>query len=318
MSKQRQISLKVGFTVLAGLIVLFVFAILVGTNEFLFSRTYTLFINLNNTAGLVDGAPVTLAGYKIGDVKAVEFVVDNNKPVIRVSLRIKKDYKEQIRSDSKVTITSIGILGDKFVDISMGTPAAKSVSENSFLEVEPTFSLDNLARNIAPNMDKFNSIMDNLKSVTDSISKGKGTVGELINNRSAILGINSAIRKIDLALNALNSNRGSIGKLLKDTTLYEGLSSTASNLKRISEGLNGGHGTLGKLITSDSLYTSLVNSSGQLNRFIGRTQNDSTVIGGLLSDRKLYNDINSLIKELNLLISDIKAHPERYVKVSVF
>lgn len=318
MSKQRQISLKVGFTVFTGLIVLFIFAILVGTNEFLFSRTYTLLIDLNNTAGLVNGAPVTLAGYKVGDVKSVDFVVDNNKPVIRVSLRIKREYKDQIRSDSKVRITSIGILGDKFVDISMGTPAAKPVAENSFLEVEPTFSLDNLAKNIAPNIDKFNSIMDNLKTVTDSISKGKGTVGELINKRSAILGINSAIRKLDLVLNALNNNKGSIGKLLHDSSLYENLNRTADNLKRIGEGLNRGNGTLGKLITSDSLYASLINSSRQLNGLLGRTQNDSTVIGGLLSDRKLYNDINSLIKELNLLISDIKAHPEKYVKVSVF
>lgn len=318
MSSNKNISLRVGFTVLAGLIVLFIFAILVGTNEFLFARTYTLFIKLDNTAGLVDGAPVTLAGYKIGDVKAVEFVVINNQPAIRVNLRVKTEFREQIRSDSKVRITSIGILGDKFVDISLGSPGARSVQEGSFLEVEPVFSLDNLAKNIAPNIDKFNSIMDNLKTVTDSISKGKGAVGELINNRSIITGLNDAIRRIDLALGALENKKGSMNKLLNDSTLYTSLSSTALNLKKISEGLNRGQGTLGKLISNDSLYSSLVNSSGQLNHFISRAQADSTVVGGLMGDKKLYRDINILIKELNSLISDIKTHPEKYVKVSVF
>lgn len=318
MSKQRHINLKVGFTVLSGLIVLFIFAILVGTNEFLFSRTYILYINLSNTAGLVDGAPVTLAGYKIGDVKAVEFVVAKNQPVIRVELRIKSEYKEQIRSDSKVRITSIGILGDKFVDISMGSPGAKSVPDDSYLEVEPTFSLDNLAKNIAPNIDKFNSIMDNLKTVTDSIAKGKGTLSELINNRSTVAGLNSTIRKIGLVLNAIANKKGSLNRLLYDSTLYNELSSTALGLKKISDGLNRGHGTLGKLISSDSLYISLVNTSGQLNRFLSKAQNDSTLIGGLLGDSKLNKEINSLVKELNILISDIKEHPERYVKVSVF
>ncbi|MCU7491758.1 MAG: MCE family protein [Ignavibacteria bacterium] len=318
MSNEKNISLRVGFTVLAGLIVLFIFAILVGTNEFLFSRTYTLYIKLSNTAGLVAGAPVTLAGYKVGDVRAVEFVVMNNQPVIRVNLRIKTEYKEQIRSDSKVRITSIGILGDKFVDVSLGNPGARSVPEGSFLEVEPTFSLDNLAKNITPNIEKFNSIIDNIKSVTDSISKGKGTLGELINNRSAIAGINDAIKRIDLALIALENKKGSLGRLLHDSTLYNGLSSTALNLKKLTEGLNRGKGTLGKMIASDSLYSSLVNSSGQLNRFISKAQNDSTVFGGLVGDKKLYRDINLLIQELNSLISDIKTHPEKYVKVSVF
>ncbi|MGE5496816.1 MAG: MlaD family protein, partial [Syntrophothermus sp.] len=227
MSDQKHISLKVGITVLAGLIVLFIFAILVGTNEFLFSRTYTLYIKLNNTAGLVNGAPVTLAGYKIGDVKAVEFVVINNLPAIRVKLRVKTEYKEQIRSDSKVRITSIGILGDRFVDVSLGSPGASSVPEGSFLEVEPTFSLDNLAKNLTPNIDKFNSIMDNLKAVTDSVAKGKGTVGELINNRSVIAGLNNAIKRIDLALKALENKKGSLNRMLYDSTLYNELSSTA-------------------------------------------------------------------------------------------
>lgn len=318
MSKQNPTGLKVGITVLAGLIVLFIFALLVGSNEFLFSRTYTLYINLSNTAGLVDGAPVTLAGYKIGDVKAVEFVTVNNQSSIRVNLRVKMEYQKQIRSDSKVRITSIGILGDKFVDIAIGSSGAKPLPEYSFLEVEPTFSLENLTKNISPNIDKFNSIMDNLKAVTDSISKGKGTLGELINTRSAINGLNSAIGKIDLALNALKNNKGTLNRLLYDTALYNGLSSTAISLKKISEGLNRGDGSLGKLISSDSLYTSLSNSSRQLSQFFRKAQEDSTVLGGLIGDRKLYQDINVLIKELNTLIMDIREHPERYVKVSVF
>lgn len=318
MSKKRSGSLRVGFTVLAGLIVLFIFALLVGSNEFLFSRTYTLYINLSNTAGLVDGAPVTLAGYKIGDVNAVEFVTVNNEPVIRVKLRIKKDYQEQIRSDSKARVTSIGILGDKFVDIALGSPGAKPLPEFSFLEAEPTFSLETLTKNLAPNVDKFNSIMDNLKSVTDSISKGKGTLGELINTRSAINGLNSAIGKIDAALNALENKKGTLNRLLYDTSLYNGLSSTVMNLKKISEGLKEGRGSLGKLISSDSLYISLNNSSHQLNRFFQKAQEDSTLLGGLTSDRKLYKDVNNLIRELNTLILDIRQHPERYVKVSVF
>jgi len=315
---QKYNNLKVGFTVFIGLAVLFIFVVLIGTNDFLFSKTFNLYINLDNTAGLVNGAPVTLGGYKIGDVEAVEFVAINNKTDIRVKLRIEKKYKDQIRSDSKVRITSIGILGDKFVDITIGNPGENPVAENSYLNVEPILSLDNIAKNIAPGLESFNKAMENIKNVTDSISKGKGSVGELINNSSTIEGLNDIIKKIDIALTAIQNKNGSLNKFLNDDRLYNNLSSTSYNLKVLSENLNNGKGTLGKLITDDSLYNYLNNSSKQLDLLFKNTQNDSTLIGGLLKDKKLYRNVNELIMDLNKLIIDIKENPDRYIKVSVF
>lgn len=315
---QKYNTLKVGLTVFAGLVVLFIFTILIGTNDFLFSKTFNLYINLDNTAGLVNGAPVTLGGYKIGDVETVEFVVVNNTTNIRVKLRIKNEYKDQIRSDSKVRITSIGILGDKFVDITIGNSNAEPVAENSILDVEPTLSLDNIGKSIGPGLENFNKIMENIRNVTDSISNGKGSIGELINNPSTVTGLNRIINKIDVALNAIENTDGSVYKLLNDAELYNNLSSFSNDLKMMSENLSKGKGTLGKLIANDSLYNNLNNSSAKLDLLLKQTQTDRTVIGGLLNDKKIYSKINDLIDELNLLISDIKEHPEKYVKVSVF
>lgn len=315
---QKNNNLKVGFTVFAGLAVLFIFIILIGTNDFLFSRTFNLYINLDNTAGLVNGAPVTLGGYKIGDVEAVEFVAVNSRTNIRVKLRVETQYKNQIRKDSKVRITSIGILGDKFVDITIGNPDEEPIVDNSFLEVEPVLSLDNIAKNIAPGLESFNKAMENIKNVTDSISKGKGSVGELINNSSTIEGLNRIIKKIDVTLTAIQNKNGSLNKLLNDEELYNNLSATAQDLKVFSENLNNGKGTLGKLITNDSLYNNLNNSTKQLDILLQKTQSDSTVIGGLLNDKKLYRNVNEVILDLNKLIIDIKENPDRYINVSVF
>jgi phospholipid/cholesterol/gamma-HCH transport system substrate-binding protein len=315
---QKSNSLKVGFTVFTGLVILFIFIILIGTDDFLFTKTFNLYINLDNTAGLVTGAPVTLGGYKIGDIEAVEFVVVNNRTNIRVKLRIKNEYKDQIRLDSKVHITSIGILGDKFVDITIGNPDTKPVVRNSYLEVETSLSLDNIAKNITPGLENFNKVMENIKTATDSISKGKGSVGELINNSSTITGLNRVINKIDVALNEIEKKDGSIHKLLNDTELYNNLSSSAHDLKTISENLTKGKGTLGNLLTNDSLYNNLNDSFTRLNLLLQKTQSDSTLIGGLLNDKRIYNKVNNLIDELNVLIADIKKHPGKYVNVSVF
>lgn len=311
-------NLKVGLTVFIGLTILILITVLIGTNDFLFSKTYNLYIKLDNTAGLVNGAPVTLGGYKIGDVEAIGFVSVNSKTDIRIKLRIKFDYAEQIRKDSKVRITSIGILGEKFVDINIGNPNEEIIPENSFLDVEPVLSLDNITKNITPGIESFNQAMENIKEVTDSIVKGKGTVGELINNSETLKNLNHIIKKIDLTLASIQNKNGSLNKFLNDDKLYDNLSAAVDDLKLLGENLNNGKGTLGKLVTDDSLYNNLKSSTNQLNIILKEANQDSTLIGGLLNDKKIYKNLNELIMDINNLIKDIKDNPDRYINVSVF
>ena len=87
--KQKADNLKVGFTVFVGIVILLIFTVLIGTNDFVFSKTYNLYIKLDNTAGLVNGAPVTLGGFKIGEIEAIEFVTVNSKAEIRIKLKVK-------------------------------------------------------------------------------------------------------------------------------------------------------------------------------------------------------------------------------------
>jgi phospholipid/cholesterol/gamma-HCH transport system substrate-binding protein len=316
--KQKNTSLKVGLTIFSGLVVLLIFTVLVGTNDFLFSKTYNLYINLDNTAGLVNGAPVTLGGYKIGDVGAVEFVAVNNKTNIRIKLRIKDQYKNQIREDSKVRITSIGILGEKFVDISIGNPSSKPVAENSYLEVESSLSLDNLANSVTPGLKNFNKTMENIKIITDSISKGQGTIGRLVNNSSTVDGLNKIINKMDLVLNNLDNKNGSFQKLVNDSELYNNLTASSNGLKNIVNNLNIGKGSLGKLLINDSLYNNLTGATEGIKQLLQKTQSDSTVIGGLVNDKKMYTSLSLLVNELAILVKDLKEHPGKYINLSVF
>jgi phospholipid/cholesterol/gamma-HCH transport system substrate-binding protein len=269
-------------------------------------------------AGLVNGAPVTLGGFKIGDVEAVEFVVINNKTNIRIKLRIKNQYKDQIHKDSKVRITSIGILGEKFVDITIGAPSSKPVAENSYMEVETTLSLDNMAKTVAPGLENFNKVMENIKNITDSISKGQGSIGKLVNNSSAIDGLNKVISKLDIVLDNLGNKSGSFQKLANDPELYNNLSASSNGLKNIVENLNNGKGSLGKMLVNDSLYNSLAGATSEIKQLLLKTKSDSTVIGGLINDKKMYSNLNTLANELMVLVKDIKEHPDKYVNFSVF
>ncbi len=314
----RKIKLKVGLTIFGGIVILFVFIIMIGTDEYLFTQTYNLYAYLDNTAGLIKGAPVTLGGYKIGDVEAVDFVTLNKHSLIKIKLRIKKEYKSQIKTSSEVCITSIGILGDKFIDLSFGNTEDKELEENSFLKVKQSISLDNITSNIAPGVENFNRIMENLKTTTDSIAAGRGSVGQLINTPNTINEINQVVKKIDLLLTSLHRKDSSLNKFINDSELYDNLSSAGKSLKEISEEIQNGKGTIGKLVKNDSLYNNVNKASLELNNLLAKTHSDSTLVGGLFNDKNIYKNVNVLITDLNKLINDIREHPDRYVNVSVF
>jgi ABC-type transporter Mla subunit MlaD len=90
-----------------------------------FARRYEIVTLVPSALGLREGAPVTLAGQRIGQVQRIEFIPvrqkvgDNN---LRVVLAITHEVQEQVRVDSRAFLRTAGLLGDRFVDISPGSP----------------------------------------------------------------------------------------------------------------------------------------------------------------------------------------------------
>ena len=89
----------------------------IGEKSGLFERGATLYAYFEDLDGLVVGAPVRLSGLDIGTVSSVEFPAEIEQRKARVRLSIKARYLPRIRSDSKASIGSKGLLGDKLVDM---------------------------------------------------------------------------------------------------------------------------------------------------------------------------------------------------------
>lgn len=310
--------LKVGLTVFTGLLIFFVLITLVGTDEFYFSKTYNLYLAIDNVSGLVKGAPVTLGGFKIGSVESIDLIPTGSKKNIRLKLRLQRNYQNQITTGSTATVTGIGILGDKFVDISIGKPDEKFLIENTFIPVASGNSLEEISKNLTPGINDFNKVLSNLRKITDSIAEGNGTVGTLINKPTAMHEFSNAIGKINSILAAIESKEGTVGNLLNDKELYTNLTEASQNLKSLTTDLRSGKGTLGKLLANDSLYNNVYDATQQVKHLLAEVNTDSTVVNGVLRDKKLYTDFNKMLKDLNVLINDLKEHPDKYVKLSIF
>ena len=82
--------------------------------------------------GLIAGAPVWLAGRPVGRVESVSFGErPEGRSALRVVLQVDREVRERIRSDSVATIGTIGLLGDRYVEVSIGTSAGQPLEDGA-------------------------------------------------------------------------------------------------------------------------------------------------------------------------------------------
>jgi len=311
-------NLKVGLTVFAGLVIFFVFIFLVGVEGNYFTSTYKLKIFIDNVEGLNNGAQVTLGGLKVGSVEKMEFAKYDGKFGIDVTLKILDEFKDRITVQTKATVSSFGLLGDKFINLSLGQPGEKPLEDEEHIPVVPTLTLDILSEKVQPAIDDFSKLMVNLREITDTIANGHSSIGRLIKNPSAARDLENVLKNLSNFTSALSGEKGTLGKLVSDQTLYNELKLLSHNLTSLSDSVKQGKGTLGKLLTDESLYNDVKSLTERMNKITGQVEGDSTIAGALINNKKLFNDVNSIVTDLNKLISDLKENPQKYLNISVF
>ncbi|MCI0445649.1 MlaD family protein, partial [bacterium] len=111
--------LKVGVLIIISLSILVAIVVLVLGVESPFASRYTLYTYLPNIGGLRQDSPVMLEGVTVGTINSYEFA--ELEKGVRITMRIQEKYKDRIRTDSIAHLTSLGLLGDKYIEISQGT-----------------------------------------------------------------------------------------------------------------------------------------------------------------------------------------------------
>jgi phospholipid/cholesterol/gamma-HCH transport system substrate-binding protein len=134
--KKANVEIAVGIFVLMGLGCLVYLALHLGEME-LFSRGWEATADFDNISGLKVGAPVEVAGVDVGRVEKVTITPDN-----RARLWLKLSPELVLKQDTIASIRTKGIIGDKFVKLSMGNsdktipPGGKIHDTESALELE--------------------------------------------------------------------------------------------------------------------------------------------------------------------------------------
>ncbi len=139
---------RVGVFVFLALLFLSIGIFLIGNKEFLFSPTYRLKAEFQTVSGLNNGAEVRIGGIHQGTVTEIDLPSQPGGKV-NVVMNLRTQTRDVVRSDSRATIKTEGILGDKFVEISFGSPNAGAVPNDGTIASDTPPDLSEQAHVIA-------------------------------------------------------------------------------------------------------------------------------------------------------------------------
>jgi phospholipid/cholesterol/gamma-HCH transport system substrate-binding protein len=308
--------LKVGGIILAALTVLAVAIYKLGQAANLFSKRYELVAFLPNANGLRAGGTVFVAGQFAGTIRAIEFLpVDNDTMKnLKVRMAIDASLQQQIRGDSKAKVRTMGLLGDKVIDISIGTPRHSALRPGDTIAVSPSLDYEAVLAQVAGAVDDMVGLTHDMRKITGGIVEGKGTIGQLMTNRLLYDQFVGTMGRANRMLSRFENPNGSLGRLLNDSTLYNRFVEVVTSADSLVLALNDKHGTIGKLLRDDTLYTHLVNMAVAGDSLMKMLSSGQGLAGRLLNDPTLYDKLNKLTTDLGAILDDIRKDPRRYLK----
>ena len=307
---------RVGGLILVAIAILGAAFYTLGRAANLFSSRYELIAYLPAANGLRQGGSVTLAGQLVGTVKRIEFLpVDfDTTRNLRVVARVDRSVRDQIRQDSEVRLRTMGLLGDKVLDISPGTPRFAVLEAGDTLRVATSLDYEAVLAKAAGAVDDIVLLSHDLRVVTSGLARGQGTVGQLLTNRAMYDQLTSALSRANSMFASLQNPNGTFGRVLNDPTLYLRLTSTVTTLDSTLIALNSSQGTLGRLMRDTTMYVNLNGILKGADSLVKMMANDEGLMSKLLADPTLYDRLNKLTTDLGVMIADVRRDPRRYTK----
>jgi phospholipid/cholesterol/gamma-HCH transport system substrate-binding protein len=289
--------------------------------------------------GLRKGAPIWILGLEEGSVN--DITLDPVYGVI-VTITVNRNALQFVKKDSRATILTMGLLGDKYIELSTGSPQGEPIrpgetihgaSEMGLREVMGQFidRIDSLVTKIERGQGTIAKLLNdpalynNLLGATQSLSalledvkNPKGTLGMLIEDPTVYKKILAATSSIEEFAKKINEGSGTLRYLVEDPSLYDKALTAASQIEEFSKKLNQGQGTLKRMIEDPALYENLNSDLKKIHSILEKIESGGGVAGALIQDKELARELKDTVAELKDFLKNVKEHPKKYFKFSIF
>ena len=282
---------RLGLFVIIGTILFIAGVYLIGQRQEMFKKTFTVSAYFQNVNGLQKGNNVRYAGIDIGTVKGINMINDST---IKIDMNIDEKIISHIKKDAIATIGSDGLVGNMIVNIVPGKGVSEVISNGDIIESYSKIGTDDILNTLNTSTENAAILTADLLQITNNITKGKGTIGVLLNDtimakdlkqsianlKHASYGASNTITELNAIITSLKTNDDTVlGMLLNDTISGEKLKNIVTNLESSSleiesvltnmnavvEDFNSSKGTYNYIVKDTSLVNSLKSTLDNIN-----------------------------------------------------
>jgi phospholipid/cholesterol/gamma-HCH transport system substrate-binding protein len=224
--RERARDASVGIVVTLAAVIFATGIFSIGSEQRLWTRKVAYKLQLPNTNGLQVGSPVTLAGVQVGTVTGIELPADPNRLEIDVEFSVDSSVQARIRADSEATLRILSLLaGDKFVEITPGSPMQPLLPPGSYVRVPEALELDKLGELGAGIAEDLKDVMGSLGVILTQLQDPDSVIGQALFDpnfgRQSLFNIREIIESTKTVLEKVESGRGLAGRLLSDDEFAE-------------------------------------------------------------------------------------------------
>jgi phospholipid/cholesterol/gamma-HCH transport system substrate-binding protein len=248
---------------------LFIVAIfIIGSKQNLFTHTFKLSAVFETVSGLKEGSAVRFNGINVGTVDNIEITGVNK---VMVEMIIDSKIRPFIKTDSKATVISEGLVGNKIVEITSGSITQPGVKDGDILLTLKPIDTEDILKSLKETGDNASQMSKDLADIVSKVNQGKGTLGQLVNDESLY-------RHIDSTMMAFSQSTGEVNRLLATISnsvnvvsgdiigLTGKVKSITSDISEISRKINSSESLVGTLLTDTSFANNLKQTIANANR----------------------------------------------------
>ena len=324
MSPSPSSARKVGLLLLVALALGMAAIFLVGEKRNLFSQKSDYFIRFDSVPGLSAGSNVQLDGVGVGSVEAIDLSENVEQNQIVVAIRVEARFAARIREDSLARIRTLGLLGDKYIEISSGSPRFPEVPEGGTIGTAPMADVDRLRSSGEDLVNNVTRITEQLTTILGRMERGEGILGELTKDvepdRKVTTELIATLDSIRGMFDDFREGDGPLPRLLNDRALGEKLEGTVGRLDSLLAKTDSGEGALSMLLTDgeqkerlERSLASIERTAANLESVTNSLREERALLPKLLGDEaygeKLSADLQSLVENLNRVAEKLDRGP---------
>ncbi len=328
MKQTRNSTIRLGMFIAGGALLFILIIYLIGGKQNMFTSSMRISTVFTDVKGLQEGANVRFTGIDVGAVNKLAILTDSS---VMVEISLDRKVAKFIKKDSRVTIASQGLMGNKLIIITPGSADQPSIEQGDNLPSAEPVDLDDIMRDIKISGERIGEVSANLINITEKMQRGEGIFGKIFTDTSFAYNLSRTSYNLRVLSDQINRGEGFLGKLLVESDFTSELDSAVNyisaisqNLEEITDKINRGEGLIGRMTTDTTLTYNIYQASqnmsdatrnlekmtGNLAEFTETMNTGQGMLNKMLVDSAFADSLDVALQNLNKTLIELQSASE--------